>query len=212
MIVIYGQTDRVMLKLMIGDVETGYYSAAAYCAGMASFVFTAIIDSMRPAIFKRRGDNEAAFEDSVSKLYSMIIYLALTYSLIMSIFAPQAIEILYGDSYLAAIPVLRIIVWYCTASYLGGARDIWILAENRQKHLLLINALGACVNIFLNALLIPKWKAAGAATASVITQYAINIVFTSIYKPTRRTGRLMINGFRPKTIMEIAMKILKRKA
>ena len=95
-------------------------------------------------------------------------------------------------------------------SYLGGARDIWILAENQQKSLLLINAMGAGANILLNALLIPVWHAAGAAVASVITQYAINIIFTSIYKPTRRTGYLMLRGCDPKRIVSIIKHLTKR--
>ena len=48
MIVFFTQTDRVMLKLMVGDDATGYYAAAATCAGMTSFIFGAIIESLRP--------------------------------------------------------------------------------------------------------------------------------------------------------------------
>ena len=210
MIVIYGQTDRIMLKLMIGDTETGYYSAAIYCAGLASFVFTAIIDSMRPMIFQRKTESTTAFEACVSQLYSVVIYLAAAYSAAMTLFAPLVIRVLYGHEYLAAIPVLQIVVWYCTASYLGGARDIWILAESKQKHLLLINALGAGLNILLNAIFIPIWHAAGAATASVITQYAINIIFTSVYKPTRRTGYLMLKGCDPRVILSVIRSLTKK--
>ena len=85
------------------------------------------------------------------------------------------------------------------------------MAENRQKHLLLINALGAIINVILNVFLIHAWQAVGAAVASVITQYAINIVFTSLYKPTRRTGYLMLKGCDPKVIMAIIRSLKKRK-
>lgn len=212
MLVIYGQTDRIMLKLIAGNAETGYYSAAAYCAGVASFVFAAMIDSMRPVIYKHKAENETAYERDIIRLYGIITYLAAAYSIAMSLFAPLVIRILYGNDYTAAVPVLRVIVWYCTASYLGGARDIWILAENRQKHLLLINALGAIINVILNVFLIHAWQAVGAAVASVITQYAINIVFTSLYKPTRRTGYLMLKGCDPRVIMAIIRSLKKRKA
>ena len=212
MVVIFGQTDRIMLKLMVGNAETGCYSAAAYCAGVASFVFVAIIDSMRPVILKHKAESETAFERDVVRLFSIITYLAMAYSIAMSLFAPLVIRILYGNDYTDAVPVLRVIVWYCTASYLGGARDIWMLAENQQKHLLLINALGAAINVVLNVFLIPVWHAGGAAVASVITQYVINIGFTSLYKPTRRTGYLMLRGFDPRVITEIVRNLKKRKA
>lgn len=39
MVTIFAQTDRIMLKLMIGDEATGYYSAAVACAGNDGFYF-----------------------------------------------------------------------------------------------------------------------------------------------------------------------------
>lgn len=209
MIVVFAQTDRIMLKLMVGDAETGYYSAAVYCASMASFVFNAIIDSIKPVAFKHKDENEEAFERDIASLYSIIIYLALLYSVALTVFAPLAIKILYGAEYIAAVPVLQIIVWYCTASYLGGARDIWILAENKQKYLLPINAVGAGLNVVLNAILIPVLNSSGAAIASVVTQFAINIIFTSLYKPTRRTGYLMLKGCNPKTLIAMVKKVVR---
>ena len=43
MVAIFAQTDRIMLKLMIDDAATGYYSAAVACAGMTAFVFFNLI-------------------------------------------------------------------------------------------------------------------------------------------------------------------------
>ncbi len=54
MVVIFAQTDKIMLKIMISEEAVGYYSAAITCAGITSFVFTAIIDSFRPVIFERK--------------------------------------------------------------------------------------------------------------------------------------------------------------
>ena len=50
MVTIYAQTDKIMLKLMIDNASVGYYSAAVTSAGMASFIFAAIIDSARPIL------------------------------------------------------------------------------------------------------------------------------------------------------------------
>ena len=73
MVTIFAQTDRVMLKLMV----TGYYSAAVSCAGMTSFIFTAIIDSARPSIFEGKKIGQEIFERNIIRLYSVIIYFAL---------------------------------------------------------------------------------------------------------------------------------------
>lgn len=201
MIAFFSQTDRVMLKLMINDTATGYYSAAITCAGMTSFVFTAIIDSFRPLVFENKKSDNGSYEKSIITLYSLVTYLSLIQSIVFTIFAPLIINVLYGSAYAAAIPVLQIIVWYCTSSYIGGARDIWLLAENRQKHLLVINAVGAVGNIILNFFLIPSLGEKGAAIASVITQFLINYVFVLAYKPTRENGVFQIKALNPKNLL-----------
>lgn len=206
MITVFAQTDRIMLKLMIDDAATGYYSAAATCAGMTGFVFTAIIDSLRPYIFEKKTESEDAYENSIICLYGIVIYISLIQSIVFTAAAPLFIRLLYGGDYSPSISVLRIINWYCTFSYLGGARDIWILAEGKQKYLILINLVGAVINVVLNYFLIPNLQASGAAIATVITQFAINIVFVSIFKPTRRNGLLQLKALNPKYIFNFFKK------
>lgn len=207
MIVIFGQTDRIMLKIMINDQATGIYSAAASCAGMASFVFCAIIDSMRPMIFEAKTKSD--FEKNTIMLYSIVIYLSIIYSALVSVLSPVIIKIMYGSQYLAAISVLRVIVWYCTFSYLGGARDVWILAEEKQKYLITLNCVGAFANVVLNYTMIPIWSAEGAAVASLLTQIIVNVVFVSLYKPTRRNGILMLRACDPRIPLGVLHHIYK---
>ena len=179
---------------MLDEAVTGYYSAAVICAGMTSFVFGAIIDSARPAIFESQKSSKEAFEKNVSRLYCIIGYLSLAQSLGMTVFARLVISILYGGDYYPAIPGLRLIVWYTTFSYFGSVRNIWILAEGKQKYLWIINLSGALANVILNAIMIPIWGLMGAAAASLITQIFTNVIIGYIIKPIQRNNRLMIRG------------------
>ena len=83
------------------------------------------------------------------------------------------ILILYGKTYLPAVGPLRIVVWYTAFSYLGVARNAWMVCENRQKYLKYLYISAAALNVVLNFALIPSWGASGAAAASLITQAAI---------------------------------------
>ena len=53
MVIIFSQTDRIMLKLMIDSEAVGYYATAVTCANIFGFVFAAIIDSARPVIMEK---------------------------------------------------------------------------------------------------------------------------------------------------------------
>jgi O-antigen/teichoic acid export membrane protein len=107
------------------------------------------------------------------------------------------IHILYGAEYDNSIGILRLAVWYTTFSYLGSARTVWILAEEKHNILWKVNLIGALCNVLLNSILIPPYGAMGAATASLITQFFTNVILGYIIKPVRENNRLMLQGINP---------------
>lgn len=194
MVAVFSQTDRIMLKIMIDASATGLYSAAISCASLANFVYAAIIDSFRPLIFENFKISEEKFKRSMSQLYSIIIYLSLIQCLFVTVYAKLIIEIIYGSAYSGAVIPLQIAVWYSTFSYIGSIRNIWILVKGQQKWLWIINLSGALANIFLNYIMIPKWGIAGAAAASLITQFFTNVVVSYLIRGTRPNTYLMLEG------------------
>lgn len=210
MVTIFAQTDRIMLKMMIDDAAVGYYSAAITCAGMTGFVFAAIIDSARPSILeKKKGNDQIGFEQGMTLLYSVVIYLALAQSVVVTLFSGLIVKILYGAAYAATIPALRIVVWYTTFSYLGGARTVWILAEGKQKVLWAINLSAAIGNIVLNWVLIPIWGIDGAAVASFATQIFANVIMGYIMREIRPNNALMVRALNPVTLLGAIRDIIK---
>ena len=202
MVNVFAQTDKIMLKIYIDDTITGYYTAAVTCAAMTSFVFIAIIDSLRPLIFKSKNSCQEKYENYIVLLYTIVIYLSLAQSLFMTVFSPLIIKVLYGESYQPAVQVLRLIVWYTTFSYMGPVRNIWILVEGKQKYIWQINLSGALLNIIMNACLIPIWGAMGAALASLITQIFTNVVVGYIIRPISYNNSLMVRGLNPNQLFQ----------
>ncbi|MBE7058222.1 MAG: flippase [Ruminococcaceae bacterium] len=209
MVTIFTQTDKIMIKMMIGNEENGYYSTAVVCAGITGFVFLAIIDSLRPVVFESKKTDYKKFEKNISLLYSIVIYLGIAQSTVLTILAKPIIMILYGEAYLPAIPVLQVITWYIAFSYMGNVRNIWMLAEEKQKYLWIVNLTGALLNIMGNFILIYLMGAVGAAIASVITQAFTNFVMCLIVKPIRPTFPLILKALNPKLIVEM-FKMLKK--
>lgn len=206
MITVFSQTDKIMIKMMLGNAENGYYSTAATCAALSSFVFSAVIDSMRPMIFSARRESHEKFEKSMSRLYSVIIYMGLCQSVVLTLLARPIVLLLYGEAYAAAVPLLQIITWYSAFSYMGSVRNIWILAEEKQKYLWIINLSGAVLNVVGNFILIPLCGAAGAAAASVATQFFTNFILCLIMKPIKPTAGLILRALNPKLLLDMIPK------
>ncbi len=201
MVTIFAQTDKIMIKNMLGNEQVGLYTAAVTTASITAFVFSAIIDSFRPVILQSAKENECKFEKSMTMLYSIIIYFSLSISIFMTVFAPIIINILFGEQYFLASSALQIIVWYTTFAYIGSVRNVWILARGLQKHLWKINLSGALLNIMLNFILIPYWGMNGAAVASLITQIFTNVIVGWIIKDIRDNNRIMIKSINIKYIL-----------
>ncbi len=200
MVAIFTQTDHIMLKIMLDNEATGLYSAAISCAGLASFIYAAIIDSYRPLIFENYHKSKVYFENSMSQLYSIVIYLSLFQCIVVTLLAKPMIMIIYGSAYIESVNALKISVWYTTFSFIGTIRNIWILAEEKQKWLWLINFSGAAANVILNYIFIPMWGIMGAAFASLITQFFANVVISYLIPEIRRNTYIMIKGLNIKLI------------
>lgn len=203
MVIIFQHTDRIMIKLMIGETETGFYSAAITCIGITAFVFSAVIDSARPIILEEKDKNSASYEKRVIQLYSIVTWMSLAQCIGMTVLAKPIVFVLYGAEYAKTASILAVAVWYSTFGHYGSVRNIWILAEGKQKHLLSINVTGALANVLLNLCLIPLWGAIGAAVASLVTQFFTNVIIGFVFKPIRRNNYLMMKSLNPKVLIEL---------
>ena len=197
MIVVFAQTDKVMIKAMLGNDQNGYYSAAVACAAMTITFFSAVIEAMRPYILEGKQQNEAEFEKRLKTLYTILTYSALICSIIFCVFSDLIIRILYGSAYAEASGALKVVIWYTGLSCLGGAKDIWILAENKQRYLLRLNTSGAVLNIILNYFLINKIGIVGAAISTLITQFFSNIFLCIVFKELRHNMYLLLESLNP---------------
>ena len=209
MIVIFTQTDKIMLQLLLGPEETGIYSAAITCSGMFNFIFSAVIDSARPTIFEHYNESKEKFKNSVVLLFSVIIYATLFVSIFVTAFSEIIINIIYGAQFKSSISVLRTSIWFLPFSFIGSIRNVWLLAENKQKWVPLINLTGAIANVMLNSILIPMLGANGAAVASLVTQIVSNVICCYIIKDVRECFYLMVKGTDIRYLIQYTKKLLK---
>ena len=198
-----------MIKSILGNVQNGFYSVAVACSGMFTFVFAAIIEAMRPYVLDGKKQSITVFEERLKSLYSILVYLGVICSIVVCISAELIISIVYGNEYLSSAIVLQILIWHTILSCIGGAKDIWILAEQKQKYLLLLNTLGVVLNIIINMILIPKIGIVGAAVATLATQFFSNILLCIFIKDLRRNMCILAQALNPMVVFKSIKLIFK---
>lgn len=212
MVVVYGRMGNIILTLIHGETENGFYATALTCTYIVGFVFDAIVDTARPVILESKKNTREDFEKNVSRVYALTTWLSIAQSVFFTLFAGIVVRVLYGENYLPAVNVLRILAWQSAFNYMSAVRNIWILAEEKHNLMTTINISGAVVNLICNFALIPPFGACGAAVASVITQIFTNFILGFLWKPLRENNRLLVRGLDPRLLLDMAKLLLQRKS
>ena len=196
MVVVSSQSDRILIKHLLDNTtdNVGLYSSAMTICTMVSFIPLAILDSARPFIARAKAESEQLYQARFSQLLCALMWILFAYSAFVSIFAKLIIYIMYGTQFMGAVNCLRIAVWYCAFSYLGGALSFWFVCEKQKRYVFLFAFLGAAFSIALNFIFIPLWGINGAAFTMVMTQIFKNVILPLLFKETRGFTKFTING------------------
>lgn len=168
---LYTRVDSVMLQQLRGDFENGVYAQAFRlldAANQPAYLFSILLMPMFAGMLARR--------ESVQRLSQLAFSLLVVLTLGLALAAAQNAEGLMGFLYRQhaelSAPVFQVLIF----SALGfGTTYVFGTLLTAGGKLRLLNAIaltGFGLNVLLNFLLIPRFGAMGAASATVVTQGA----------------------------------------
>jgi PST family polysaccharide transporter len=178
-IIIYMRIDQIMIREMLGTHELGIFSAAMPLSTTWYFIPVLISQSVGPSIAKKKDVDQSGYDQSIDRLFSMMWWIMLPISVSIALLSNSIVRFLYGESYMASANVLAVHVFANIPVALGVMQAIWIVNERKNTLSLIKTVSGAVANIGLNFILIPKFGAIGAASATVIS-YGVSAVFSNI--------------------------------
>lgn len=183
--------DQVMLGQISDAKELGIYAAAVRVAELWFFIPSAIIASVFPNIIRAREVDEAEFYKRLQKLFNFLAFAGYAVAIPVTFLGPFVINLLYGEAYAAAAPMLVILIWSDLFINLAMARGAYLFAMNWVWILFWVNVLAAVVNIALNLVLIPYYGGIGAAIASCISYWVSAHGVCYLIKPMRKSGHMI---------------------
>lgn len=197
LVAVFAQISKIVLKLLLNEEAVGIYSIALTCSGMTGFVFVAIIDSLRPVIFAQKRIDDHKYNELLRLLYTIIIYISLAQAVFFTIFANLIISSMYGVAFIEAVPVLKILIWMVPFGQFGVIRNIWLLAEEKQQYLWIINFSGAIFSLIATFVSIHYWGVIGSAISALVTQIFTNVIMGWIIRPIRQNNKLIFGALNP---------------
>jgi len=194
----YNRIDQVMLKHMLGNEVVGNYSAAIKVSELFYFLPGIIMASLYPKLIEVKKESEERYLRLLERSYRLMIWISVPIALFLFIFSDFIIATLYGERFMQASSVLKVLAWSIIFTSIGTVFVKILYIEHYEKKYMMRSISGMLINIVLNYLLIQICGMAGAAMATLITLIVISYVYDLFDRELRRFYLLKIKGFVPK--------------
>lgn len=172
---IYTNLDTVMLGFMKTDIDVGYYNAAVKIKNVLLGVVTSLGTVLLPraSYYIENGEVEQ-FKRITKKAIEFVFLIGPSMALFFILFAKEGVFFLSGDAYAPAVFPMQIIMPTLVFIGLTNIMGIQMLVPlGREKVVLYSEVAGAIVDLALNAVLIPRMAAAGAAIGTLVAEMAV---------------------------------------
>jgi PST family polysaccharide transporter len=174
--------DQIMIKSMLGERELGIFAAIMPIASLWNMIPMAICASLAPMFARKRAEGIVIFNAAMVNMFRFFWALCVLVIAVTWLLSGFVVELMYGQAYIEAIPVLNIYVLTCIPVFMGVGQGLWLLNERKSYLSPIQTVTGAVVSIITNLMLIPLLGIEGAAIAAVMAQisscFLINSIFT----------------------------------
>lgn len=172
----FNKVDLMMLAVFLNPVMVGLYNVATRVTNYMEVPMSGLSQAIYPRIAEA-GSEEGYHK--IGQIYERSVgyLLALTLPIVLFVFFfPEPIlYLLAGEEYLAAAPVLSILVVAVLVKPWGRLFGITLDAIGKPKINFYFLLGGLCVNILLNWLFVSRWGMQGAAYATLISLWGFVI-------------------------------------
>ncbi len=175
---IYTNLDSVMLGFMTSDDQVGLY----YAATRVKYLLVCVVTSLGAVLLPRLSwyieqHKKEEFEKMCKKAMNLIFLSALPLMTYFMLFSKTVLLILSGTGFLSAGSSMRIIMPTLLLIGITNVLGIQVLVPTgREKYVLYSEIAGAVTDLILNALLIPVYKADGAAIGTLVAEAVVLLV------------------------------------
>ena len=165
--VVWQRSEVLFLKWFSSLPQIAFYSIAFALAGKLSDIANVCTNTLMPLSSEAYGrsglaDLRAIYTHGLKYIQMGIVPLVL-FGIVLSL---PVVSLVYGERYLALVPVLQILFATVAVTTMGGVGSSLIYATDKQAFIAKFGTAVALLNIFLDLILIPRFGAIGAAIAN----------------------------------------------
>lgn len=186
---VYEGSDLVLVQLLKGAREVGYYSAALKPVVMLLMFSRFVTSAVFPTLSKLlKGDPKRA-EELVVRVVKYLGLVGLPLAVGGTILGGQIINLIYGVEYTRSVPLFSVLVWVIFWGYLRAGLGVTLNAAGYEKRYSQGTVYAGLIRFVLGLLFIPLWGVYGAGASMLITEF---FFFGYVYRQFSRIFRLNV--------------------
>jgi PST family polysaccharide transporter len=168
--------DKLMLAWLSGFYDVGVYHAVTRFSAIWWVVPLVLMKSLAPK-FIYPENLGPRLQRNVIWISAGLLAIAMVPCLILPLVGLELIVLILGGDYASGALVLTIHIWVAAFVFLDAPAMQYLLVTNRQHMLIGKSVTALILNLFLNAILIPRMGAVGAAIATLAAQAWAGCIF-----------------------------------
>lgn len=166
---VLSKLDHVLIGNFLAKSDVGYYSSSSRILELLGTFPTLMFSSLYTAILNAKKHSQEEYYNRLYKLSRFLRWISILAAIFFSFFSLEIITLLFGASYAAAAPILRIHSFSFIFFTMSMVSIHWYIAEGLNELLMIKTILAGLTNMTLNLVLIPRYGVNGAVYSSLIT-------------------------------------------
>ncbi|MCX6185775.1 MAG: flippase [Bacteroidetes bacterium] len=203
---LYQKSNEILILRFLHEMDlVGQYAAAIRISEASYFIPVAIVAAVMPGIININGNKELQKQRFI-QLSSLLVWLSILIIIGGLLFGDWVINLLYKNKYYLSPQVFKIHIFSIIPSFFGTALGGWLVAQNRQKIIVLLQVVNLIIYIPCCYYLIPRYQINGAAMAINLTYYFSLFVVCLFYNKAELL-KLFFYSLHPKHLKSIILYI-----
>lgn len=169
---LFFSVDLWFVKSFLSPTGVGIYVSAGVLAKLTYFVSIALSAMLLPSLArtKKLEQSERNYALTRDSLRYLIIFLVLINTIVI-VNAEDIIRLFFGESYLRAAPILRILMAGLSMVTLMAVINTIMIADDKMKACLVMILGLLALDVTLNLVLVPRYQLWGAAVSTTIVGF-----------------------------------------
>ena len=185
---IYFRVDIILVGFLCDGTETGLYGAAITVYTVSLLLLSSVMSAVYPRLSAAFQDSQTGFVAATTLSVKLLAVGMVPVAVLMICFADWALVVVFGETFVNAAPVLRLLAASLPLHAVNGTLGQALQAGQHQTSMVRIVSLGLAAHIVGIVLLVPILGIEGAAVSVLLSSTLVTLC--TVFSFNRNVSRM----------------------